>query len=105
MRSNKPGQAAKFHTHLQEDNPNHLCIVLENKENAERPRAYTKALYSELSSPPIFTDTLDDLQVVEVDTADPAVRRVINRADYSHATGMVIINTRSNQGRYSIVNE
>jgi len=89
MRPNKPGQAAKFHTHLQEENPNQICIVLENNVDSERPRAYVKALYSGLSSPPIFTDSLDDLQVFEVDITDLLEPRVTNKADYSQATGMV----------------
>jgi len=91
MRPNKNGQVAKFHTPLPDENPDQLYVVLEIKEDDERPRADIKALNTGLSFPPVNTVLLDDLEVVEVDTADLVGHQVtINKADYSQATGKVI---------------
>ncbi len=91
MRPNKIGQVAKFHTPLPDENPNQRYVVLEIKEDVERPRADIKALNTGLSFPPINTVLLDDLEVVEVDTADLVGHQVtINKADYSQATGKVV---------------
>lgn len=70
MRPNKNGQVAKFHTPLLDENLCQLYVVLEITEDDERPRAHIKALNIGLSFPPINTVLLDDLEVVEVDTAD-----------------------------------
>jgi hypothetical protein len=91
MKPNKIGQVAKFHTPLPDENPNQLYVVLEIIEDDERPRADIKALNTGLSFPPINTVKLDDLEVVEVDTADLVGHNVtINKADYSQATGKVV---------------
>lgn len=91
MRPNKIGQVAKFHTPLPDENPDQLYVVLEIKEDDERPRANIKALNTGLSFPPINTVLLDDLEIVEVDTADLVGHQVtINKADYSQVTGKVI---------------
>lgn len=91
MKPNKPGQVAKFHTPLPDENPNQLYVVLEIKEDVERPRVDIKALNTGLSFPPINTVLLDDLEIVEVDTSDLLGHQVtINKADYSQATGKVV---------------
>jgi hypothetical protein len=91
MRPNKPGQVAKFHTPLPDENPNQLYVILEIKEDAERPRADIKALNTGLSFPPINTVLLKDLVAVEVATADLVGHEVtINKADYSQVTGKAI---------------
>ena len=91
MRPNKNGQVAKFHTPLPDENPDQLYVVLEIKEDDERPRADIKALNTGLSFPPINTVLLDDLEVVDVDTTDLVGHQVkINKADYSQATGKVV---------------
>jgi hypothetical protein len=91
MRPNKIGQVAKFHTPLPEENPNQLYVVLEIIEDDERPRADIKALNTGLSFPPINTVSLNDLEVVEVDTADLVGHKVtIKKADYSQAFGKVV---------------
>lgn len=91
MKPNKPGQVAKFHTPLPDESPDQLYVVLEIKEDVERPRADIKALNTGLSFPPINTVLLEDLVVVEVDTADLVGHEVtINKADYSQVTGKVI---------------
>jgi hypothetical protein len=91
MRPNKIGQVAKFHTPLPDENPDQLYVVLEIIEDDERPRADIKALNTGLSFPPINTVKLDDLEVVEVDTADLVGHNVtINKADYSQAKGKVV---------------
>ena len=91
MRPTKKGQIAKFHTPLADENPKQLYVVLEVIEDDERPRADIKALNTGLSFPAINTVKLDDLEVVEVDTADIVGHNVtINKADYSQATGKVV---------------
>ncbi|MBU3714206.1 MAG: hypothetical protein FGM46_04580 [Ferruginibacter sp.] len=91
MRSNKIGQVAKFHTPLPDENPNQLYVLLEIIEDDERPRVDIKALNTGLPFPPINTVRLDDLEVVEVDTADLVGHQVtIKKADYSQATGKVV---------------
>lgn len=91
MRPNKIGQVSKFHTPLPDEIPNQLYVVLEIKEDVERPRADIKALNTGLRYPPINTVLLDDLEVVEVDTDDLVGHQVIiNKADYSQATGKVV---------------
>jgi len=91
MRPNKIGQVAKFHIPLPDENPNQLYVVIEIIEEDERPRADIKALNTGLSFPPINTVSLNDLEVVEVDTADLVGHKVtINKSDYSQATGKVV---------------
>lgn len=91
MRPNKTGQVAKFHKPVPDENPRQLYVVLEIKEDVERPRAEIKALNTGLSFPPINTVLLDDLEVVQVDTSDLVGHDVtINKADYSQATGKVV---------------
>ena len=70
MKPNKPGQVVKFHTPLPDEDPDQLYVVLEIKEDVEKPRADIKALNTDLSFPPIYTVLLEDLKVVEVDTSD-----------------------------------
>lgn len=91
MRPNKIGQIAKFHTPLPNENPDQLYLVLEIKEDVERPRADIKGLNAGLSFTPINTVLLDELEVVEVDTADLIGYNVtINKLDYSQARGKVV---------------
>lgn len=85
------GQVVKFHTPLPDENPDQLYVVLEIKEDNQRPRADIKALNTGLSFPPINTVLLDDLEVVEIDTVDLVGHQVtINKPDYSQATGKVV---------------
>jgi hypothetical protein len=91
MRPNKSGQLARFHTPLPNENPDQLYVVLEIKEDVERPRADIKALNTAISLTPINTVLLDDLEVVEVNTSDLVGHQVtINKADYSQETGRVL---------------
>lgn len=91
MKPDKPGQIAKFHTPLPDENPDQLYVVLEIKDETERPRADIKALNTGLSFPPVNTVLLNDLEVADVDTTDLLVHEVtISKTDYSEATGMVI---------------
>jgi hypothetical protein len=91
MKPNKPGQVVKFHTPLPSENPKQLYVVLEIKDDPERPRADVRAFNTGLSFPPINTVLLNDLEVVEVSTADLIGHEVtINKADYSQATRKVV---------------
>ncbi len=91
MRPNKIGQVAKFLISLPGEDPNQLFVVLEIIEDVDRPRADIKALNTGLSFSSINTVSLNDLEVVEVSTADLVGHKVtINKADYSQATGKVV---------------
>ena len=91
MKPNKKGQVAKFHTTLPDEDPNQLYVVTEIITDVERPRAYIKALNTGLSFPIINTVFLDDLEVVDVDTADLIGNQVtINKTDFSQVTGKVV---------------
>lgn len=91
MKPTKIGQVAKFHTPLSDENPNQLYVVLEIKDDDERPRVDIKALNTGLTFPPINTVNLNDLEVVEVNTTDLIGHKVtINKSDYSQAEGRVI---------------
>jgi len=91
MKPNKIGQVTKFHTPLSDEDPNQLYVVTEIIEDVERPRAYIKALNIGLSFPLINTVFLEDLEVVEVDTADLIGNQVtINKSDYSQMTGKIV---------------
>ena len=91
MRPDKKGQIARFHTPLEGENPEQLYVVLEVIEDDERPRADIQALNTGLSFVPINTVSLNDLEVVEVDTQDLIGHKVtINISDYSQIEGRVI---------------
>ena len=66
MRPNKPGQVVKFHTPLPNEDPNFYYVVLEIKEDGERPRADIKVINTCLPFPPINTVLLEDLKTEEV---------------------------------------
>ena len=70
MRPNKEGQIAKFHTPFPDEDPHQLYVVLNVREDAERPRADIKALNTGLSFIPTSLVNLNDLVVVEVNTQD-----------------------------------
>jgi hypothetical protein len=90
MKPTKIGQVAKFNTPLPDENPNQLYVVLEIIEDDERPRANIKAFNAGLSLP-INTVSLNDLEVIDVNSADLAGHEVtINKADYSQVTGKVV---------------
>jgi hypothetical protein len=92
MRPNKTGQVAKFHTPLPDENPNQIYVVLQITEDDTRPRADIQALNTGLPFPPINTVSLNDLEVVEVESSDLIGHRVtINKTDYSQVTGKVIL--------------
>lgn len=91
MRPDKKGQIARFHTPLEGENPEQLYVVLEVIEDDERPRADIQALNTGLSFVPINTVSLNDLEVIEVDTQDLLGHKVtINKSDYSQIEGRVI---------------
>ena len=91
MTPTKVGQVAKFHTQYAEEDPNQLYVVLEFNEDDDSEWVNIKALNTGLSFPPINTVSLNELEVVEVDTADLVGHKVtINKADYSQATGKVV---------------
>jgi hypothetical protein len=92
MRLNKIGQEAKFHAPLPDKKTNQLCIVLESKEDTERPRADIKVINTGLSLQPVNTNFLQDLEVVEVDSTQLAGHELtINKAAYTQATRQVAI--------------
>jgi len=91
MRPNKKGQIAKFHTPLPDENPEQLYVVLEVIEDDDSPRAQIQALNTGLSFVPINTVSLNDLELVEVNTQDLIGHQVtINKSDFSQVKGKVI---------------
>ena len=91
MIPNKPGQVTKFHTPLPDEDPDQLYVVIEIKEDVERPNAYIRALNTGLSFPPINEVLLDDLEVVDVSTADLIGHEVtIIKSDNTQVVGKVV---------------
>jgi hypothetical protein len=91
MRPNKIGQVAKFHRRLPDEIPNQLYIVTEIFSADERLDSDIKALNIGLSLPPFNNVKLEDLEIVEIDTADfVGYNLIINKADYSQAKGKVV---------------
>lgn len=91
MRPNKKGQIAKFHTPLPDEDPNQLYVILDLFEDTDNPRAHIKPLNTGFSLVSINTVSLEDLDVVEVNTQDLIGQLVtINKSDYSQAKGKII---------------
>ena len=91
MRPNKIGQIAKFHTPLPDEDPDQLYVVLEVIEDVDRPRADIRALKTGISFVPINTVLLNDLEIVEVETADLIGHKVIiNTEDNTQKAGKVV---------------
>ncbi len=66
----KNGQIVKFHTPLEDENPNQLYVVVELFLDKEIPLASIQALGTGLSIPPIMKVKIEDLTVEEVTTDD-----------------------------------
>ena len=62
---NKEGQIVKFKSPLPDEDANQLYVVLEIKEDSERPRVDIVPLNTGLSFPPIYTVNLNDVMVVQ----------------------------------------
>lgn len=91
MRPNKIGQVVKFHTPYPNEDPNQRYVILEIHFDVEKPRALIKELNGGSPFASTSTALVDELEVVEVDTADLVGHAVtINKADYSQATGKVV---------------
>lgn len=91
MLPTKEGQIVKFHTPLEDEDPNQIYVVLELKEDGERSRADIQSLGTQWAFPSITTVLLPDLEVVEVGTSDLLGYHVtINKADRSQVEGQVI---------------
>lgn len=91
MIPSKEGQIVKFHTPLEDEDPDQQYVVLEIKEDGERSRVDIKALNTGFAFCPINTVLRSDLQVIEVDTSDLIRHKVtINKSDFSQVEGIVI---------------
>lgn len=91
MIPSKEGQIVKFHTPLEDEDPDQQYVVLEIKEDGERSRVDIKALNTGFAFCPINTVLHSDLQVIEVDTSDLIRHKVtINKSDFSQMEGIVI---------------
>ncbi len=66
----KQGQIVKFHTPLEDENPNQLYVVSEIFLDKEIPLVSIQALGTGLSFPPISKVKLEDVIVEQVATAD-----------------------------------
>ena len=91
MLPTKKGQIVKFHAPMEDENPNQLYVVLELKIDGERDRADIQPLGTNLPFPGINTVSLQDLDVVEVETSDLIGHQVtIQKSDFSEAPGKVL---------------
>lgn len=91
MKPIKTGQVAKFHSPLPDEDPNQKYVILEVMEDDLKSRAKIKPLNTNLTFPPVNIVSLDDLEVVEVETSDLIGHKVtIRKSDYSFSTGKVI---------------
>lgn len=91
MKPNKIGQVVKFHTPYPNEDPNQRYVILEIHFDVEKPRALIKELNGGRPFASTSSALVDELQVVEVDTADLVGHQVtINKADHSQITGKVV---------------
>lgn len=91
MLPTKEGQIVKFHTPLEDEDPEQIYVLVELKEDGERSRADIQPLGTEWSFPSVTTVLLSDLEVVEVGTSDLLGHHVtINKSDWSQAEGKVV---------------
>ncbi|KGO85982.1 hypothetical protein Q765_13030 [Flavobacterium rivuli WB 3.3-2 = DSM 21788] len=91
MNPDKSGQIVKFHLPIKGENPEQVYVILELHKDVERPRAKIQALNTGLAFPPINIVPLEDLEVIEVSTADLIGHFVtINKSDYSQVRGKVV---------------
>ena len=91
MKPTKEGQIVKFHTPLPDEDTDQLYVVLEVKDDVEKPRVDIIILNGGQPFTPINTVLLDDLAVVEVFTDDLLGHIVtINKTDLSQVSGKVI---------------
>jgi hypothetical protein len=91
MEPTKAGQIAKFHTPLEDENPDQLYVVLEIMGEGPTARVDIKALNTGLSLVPINTVFLEDLIVVDAPTGDLIGHEVtITKADNTRIMGTVL---------------
>jgi hypothetical protein len=91
MRPNKIGQVVKFHTPYPDEDPNQHYVILEIHFDVEKPRAQIQELNGGESLPSLITVLVEELELVEVETADLLGHYVtINKPDVSQATGKVV---------------
>lgn len=91
MKPTKAGQIARFHTPLQDEDPNQLYVVLEVIEDGKNSRAKIKDLNGGLPFTPVNKVRLRDLEVVEVGTDDLIGHTVkIKKSDNSEVEGKII---------------
>ena len=91
MKPNKTGQIVKFHTPYPDEDPNQRYVVLEIHFDVEKPRALIKELNGGRPFASSSKVLVEELEVIEVETADLIGRQVtINKADYSQAIGKVV---------------
>lgn len=63
MKPNKPNQIVRFHSPLQDEDPNQLYVVVEIYFDMDKPRCIIKALNTGLTYPPTSTVLVDDLEI------------------------------------------
>lgn len=91
MKPTKIGQVVKFHTPYPDEDPNQRYVILEIHFDVEKPRALIKEHNGGRRFASSTTVLVEELEVVEVDTADLVGHQVtINKADYSQAIGKVV---------------
>jgi hypothetical protein len=91
MRPRKIGQIVKFHTPYPTEDPNQKYVILEIHFDVEKPRALIRELNGGKPFASINSVLVEDLEIVEVDTADLLGKRVtINKSDFTQVIGKVV---------------
>jgi len=65
MKPSKPNQIVRFHSPLQDEDPNQLYLIVEIFFDVEKPRALIKAHNTGLTYPPTTTVLVEDLEICE----------------------------------------
>lgn len=91
MKPTKIGQVVKFHSPLEDEDPNQVYVILEIKSDEVYSRVDIKALRTGLPFASITTVRLEDLTVVGLPT-DELIGHIVTvvKQDQSQATGRVI---------------
>ena len=66
MKPSRRGQIVKFHTPYEDEDPEHVYVVLEYIEDGSRSRAKIQVANTGLCFPPISLVLAEDLEVDEV---------------------------------------
>lgn len=91
MKPTKQGQIVKFHTPLENENPNQKFVILEIHQDTDRPRAKIQPLLWEGFITPTMVVSAADLEVIPADASELLGHNVfIKTSDNEQIYGQVI---------------